>query len=60
MSAYDGAVERQSTRLGLISDTHMPQRGSALSESLGSIFAEVDLILHAGDVGDLRVLDELS
>ena len=46
--------------LGLISDTHMPQRLAKLPASLPQVFADVDMILHAGDVGKLTVLDELS
>jgi putative phosphoesterase len=46
--------------IGLISDTHMPRRWAALPESLSEIFRGVDLILHAGDVGELWVLDQLS
>lgn len=48
------------TRIGLISDTHMPQRFKALPSGVFDLFADVDLILHAGDVGQLWVLDELS
>lgn len=47
-------------KIGLISDTHMPQRWPRLPEAVGKLFAGVDLILHAGDVGELWVLDELS
>lgn len=46
--------------IGLISDTHMPQRCEALPASLFEVFSGVDLILHAGDVGELWVLDQLS
>ena len=46
--------------LGLMSDTHMPARWAQLHDSLPHIFADVDMILHAGDVGELWVLDELS
>ncbi|MBE2220040.1 MAG: metallophosphoesterase family protein [Anaerolineae bacterium] len=46
--------------LGLLSDTHMPSRWPRLHDTLSHIFADVDLILHAGDVGELWVLDELS
>ncbi len=46
--------------IGLISDTHMPQRWAALPPVLAQIFANVDMIFHAGDVGELWVLDELS
>src|SRR5215468_1784844 len=46
--------------IGLISDTHMPQRCAALPRTLADVFAGVDLILHAGDLGELWVLDLLS
>jgi putative phosphoesterase len=47
-------------RIGLISDTHWPDYIEALPETLHEIFAGVDLILHAGDVGTLSVLDFLG
>ena len=40
--------------LGLISDTHGLLRGQAFEALRGS-----DLIVHAGDVGDLAILDRL-
>jgi putative phosphoesterase len=46
--------------IGLIADTHMPQRCRALPAPLFDLFAGVDLILHAGDVGELWVLDRLG
>ena len=49
-----------SFRIGLISDTHMPERCLALPDTLLNVFADVDLILHAGDVGELWVLERLS
>ncbi len=48
------------TTLGLISDTHMPERCLALPDSVATAFNGVDLILHAGDVGQLWVLDKLG
>ena len=48
------------TRLGLISDTHMMQRLFSLPEKVLDVFEDVDLIMHAGDVGSLSVLDALS
>lgn len=48
------------TRIGLMSDTHMPERLAELPNTLVQIFADVDFILHAGDVGRLWVLDRLS
>jgi hypothetical protein len=48
------------TTIGLISDTHMPQRWAKMPTAVPQIFANVDMIFHAGDVGELWVLDELS
>ena len=42
-------------RLGIISDTHGLLRPEVLE-----VFSQVDQILHAGDVGDERILDELE
>jgi len=53
-------VERVVTRVGLISDTHMPERCAAFPASTFDVLRGVDLILHAGDVGELWVLDRLS
>ena len=47
-------------RIGLISDTHCPQRCPHYPSTLGQVFRHVDLILHAGDVGKLWVLEALS
>lgn len=44
-------------RLGLISDTHMPERCAALPASLFDVLQGVDLLLHTGDVGELWVDD---
>jgi putative phosphoesterase len=46
--------------VGLVSDTHFPQRCRQLPPAIFDVLAEVDLILHAGDVGLLSVLDDLS
>ena len=47
-------------RVGLVSDTHMPERCAELPPSLFDVLAGVDLLLHAGDVGELWVLERLS
>ena len=47
-------------RIGLISDTHIPDHAKALPPHLDDVFKDVDLILHAGDMYSLRVLDELE
>ncbi|MGE5482587.1 MAG: metallophosphoesterase family protein [Bacteroidota bacterium] len=47
-------------RIGVISDTHVPVRARALPGEVFEIFAGVDLILHAGDLVTLDVLEELE
>lgn len=46
-------------RVGVLSDTHVPGAASALPPIVFEIFKDVDLILHAGDIVELSVLDEL-
>ena len=46
--------------VGLVSDTHMPERCAAFPASTFEVLRGVDIILHAGDVGELWVLDHLS
>jgi len=53
-------TNRVLTCLGLISDTHIPIYCPTLPPILFEIFQNVNLILHAGDIGDLSVLDDLS
>lgn len=48
------------TRLALISDTHVPERSTGLPAGCLGAFEGCDLVLHAGDVGALSVLDDLS
>lgn len=47
-------------RIGVLSDTHMPQHGARLPDAMLRHFEDVELILHAGDLSTLRVLDQLS
>ena len=47
-------------RIGLISDTHIPEAMPELPAQVGDAFSGVDLILHAGDLHCLAVLDELE
>jgi putative phosphoesterase len=53
-------IERVIACAGLVSDTHMPERCGAFPASLFDVLQGVDVILHAGDVGELWVLDRLS
>lgn len=49
-----------SARVGVISDTHIPRRARTLPDWVRRAFAGVDLILHAGDLTTLGVLDDLA
>lgn len=44
----------------VIADTHLPRRASALPEGLIPHLEQADLILHAGDLMDPALLDELA
>jgi putative phosphoesterase len=56
----DLPADRVAARIGLVSDTHMPDRCAALPPSLFDVLQGVDLLLHAGDVGELWALDQLA
>jgi len=47
-------------RIGIISDTHIPEACEHLPPAVFEVFRGVDLVMHAGDVYINRVLDELS
>ena len=47
-------------RVGVISDTHMPPFDDEVCSAVEAAFAGVDLILHAGDLVTLSVLDWLE
>lgn len=46
--------------VGLISDTHIPTRANAIPPRVFEVFAGSNLIMHAGDLIQLRVLSELE
>ncbi|MBI2683796.1 MAG: metallophosphoesterase family protein [Actinobacteria bacterium] len=46
-----------SLRIGVISDTHAPQRGSELSRACADELRRCDMIIHAGDFSDGAMLD---
>lgn len=48
-------LQKENLVIGLISDTH-----GMFRPEIKPIFAEVDYILHAGDIGDKSVLDQLE
>lgn len=47
-------------RIGVISDTHIPVRARFLPPELFTLFDGVDLVLHAGDLVEESVLQELA
>ncbi len=49
-----------SLRIGLISDTHIPEARKSLWPQVYDAFRDVDLIMHAGDIHELFVLDALE
>jgi uncharacterized protein len=47
-------------RIGVISDTHIPSRARRVPDTALKYFEDVELILHAGDLSILAVVDQLS
>ncbi|MCF8032711.1 MAG: metallophosphoesterase [Desulfarculaceae bacterium] len=48
------------TRVGVISDTHLSSYDPELARRTAEVFDGVEMILHAGDITDLTVLDALE
>ncbi|MEM4703927.1 MAG: metallophosphoesterase family protein [Candidatus Bathyarchaeia archaeon] len=46
--------------VGLISDTHVPIRARRIPEEVFKIFENAEFIIHAGDLVELSVIDELE
>jgi len=46
-------------KIGVIADTHISDAGDKLPDEILTAFKDVDLIIHAGDLVNLRVLDML-
>ncbi len=46
--------------LGLISDTHVPARAKSIPQKVFKVFENVGFIVHAGDLVDISVIDELE
>lgn len=47
-------------KIGVISDTHIPEASPSIPVEVFRAFSDVDMILHAGDILDMIVIDELS
>jgi putative phosphoesterase len=46
--------------IGVISDTHIPERADKIPESVFKTFKDVDMILHAGDLVSIGVMEQLK
>jgi len=55
---FDGSNSSQT--IGLISDTHIPVRAKKLPRKVFEVFQKTDVILHAGDIVNLEVIDQLE
>lgn len=47
-------------KIGVISDTHIPDRAKDIPQKILEDFKNVDMIIHVGDLIDLKVLDKLK
>jgi len=47
-------------KIGVISDTHIPDRAETIPAKVLEDFKTVDMIIHAGDLVDLKVIEELK
>lgn len=47
-------------KIGVLSDTHVPAVSTNLPAAVFRIFQNADLILHAGDIVELSLLEELK
>jgi len=52
--------DRTISEIGVVSDTHIPARASFLPPALFRVFDGVQLILHAGDLVEEKVISDLS
>jgi len=46
--------------IGVISDTHIPERAEKIPKAVYEVFKDVEMILHAGDLVSMDVLKELE
>jgi putative phosphoesterase len=53
-------IVKATKTVGLISDTHVPKLAYCIPEKVFEIYRKVDYIIHAGDLVELSVVDELE
>jgi len=47
-------------KIGVISDTHIPDRADALPKKILEAFKDVDMVIHTGDFVDLQTYNQLK
>ena len=47
-------------RIGVIADTHIPDRAKVIPDKIMEDFKSVDMIIHVGDLVDLKVIKQLK
>ena len=47
-------------KIGVIADTHIPDRAKDIPQQILEAFKRVDMVIHAGDLVDMEVLDKLK
>ena len=57
---HEMPTTKPSKTVGLISDTHVPIRAKCIPKGVFEVFEKVDYIVHAGDLVELSVIDELE
>ena len=57
-NGHEDAAQRM--RIGVLSDTHLRTPDEMLEHILEDVFADAEMILHAGDIVTRRVLDRLD
>lgn len=60
MISHEITNVKASKTVGLISDTHVPSRARRIPKMVFKVFENVDFIIHAGDLVQLEVIDELE
>jgi putative phosphoesterase len=60
MISKEMANIKASKTIGIISDTHIPSRAKGIPKAVFDTFSAVDYIIHAGDLVELSVIDDLE
>ena len=58
--AKEPPAQKATKIVGLISDTHVPKQAHCLPPKIFEVFEKVDYIIHAGDLVELAVVDDLE